>query len=112
MWYGPPATVSPVARPYVALTPSAIRKPEPLPVVSGEGSAAPYVFEAGLVVQVAVFRLIVKSAVAPVTNVELAALRVPGVQVIVYGLPATVSPAVRLQSARPLMPALVASSLK
>src|SRR5919201_1864443 len=53
MWYGPPATLSPAARLYVAVTLSAARKPFPLPVVSGFGSESPYALLLGLVVQVA-----------------------------------------------------------
>ena len=57
MWYGPPATVSPAARVYVALTPSAAKK-LPLPVVKGDGSASPYVLLLLFVVQVAGLALI------------------------------------------------------
>src|SRR5207247_8906148 len=97
MWYGLPATDSPAARLYVAVTPSAARKPLSLPVVSGLGSAFPYVLLLALVVHVAARRLIVKSLPALVT-IWRASSRDAALSVAVrwYGLTATDSPAARL----------------
>ena len=58
--YGPPATVSPVVRLYVAVTPSAARKPTRLPVSAG--SLAPYSLLAAAGVTDAPFGLMVKLA--------------------------------------------------
>src|SRR5437763_17212772 len=53
MWYAPPAPVSPGGGVYLALTPSATKKPLPDPVVNGDGSASPYTLLFALVVHVA-----------------------------------------------------------
>ena len=65
--YGPPATVSPGVRLYVALTPSAARNPPRVPPRTG--SASPYVLVAASGVTEAASGVIVKAALAPGANV-------------------------------------------
>ena len=59
--YGPPATVSPAVRVYVAITPSLAIKPANVPVKIG--SLVPYVLDAAAGLTEAVALLIVKAAV-------------------------------------------------
>src|SRR5437870_11420731 len=95
--YGPPATVSPAVRPYVARTASVARKPLSVPV--NAGSVAPYVLLAAAGVTDAVALLIVNAAVLYVSEWLLSNAAGLNTALTVYGPPATVSPAVRLQVA-------------
>src|SRR5437763_7950711 len=96
MWYGPPRTLSPAARAYVAVTLSAARNPEPLPVVSGLGSLLPYVLLFGLVVHVAGRALMVKFAPALVISSLVGTAAGLSLAEMWYGPPRTLSPAARV----------------
>src|SRR5438309_11155820 len=89
-----PAALSPTVRLYIAVTASLARKPLSVPV--NVGSVAPYVLLAAAGVTDALTLLIV---LAPFSSLFLSFVStVAGLNtaLIVYGPPATVSPAVRL----------------
>src|SRR5438105_8479936 len=97
MWYGRPPTASPA--PYASLfrSWSPARKPVPPPVVSGDGSAFPYVLLLSLVVQVAGRGLIVKAAPrSEEQKFEIESGAALICRVLLHETPATDSPPARL----------------